>query len=455
MKTLLHKLLLFLIQLFNRMFRSHHVGRTPENRNTPLLTVMIGEGMSAIVYTLAPSTPVASITHVLTSLKQTPGVAASATGTALTVTFANMNATATASLVVNSIMTLTAQDGGGTGPYSGIYGNGIAYTQAAPNAAVANITVTESKLAIVATPGGKGKITLTGITGAYEYYNGDYFYVGQDAYGRPWYTKSGTTGDASFYIRADETNWNIGDQGFWATKSGYPTPDLVPFWIPKDGATGTPVLTPATSTQAQVIAAINAHISISAMVGASASGTVTGPAGTFSKTFLSGGEGTPATAEQVVAFLDTYVASKWLTLTGSGMFFSTPDYSNTTLSVCGTVNSKNRFTVGAVIPNFPSNSYTGPLVYWATTNGGRWEVRSYTNGLLNTDHYYGVGGDDRSPATVPHWHPNPTEKAPGDDPDGEAYNILHCTGSLVYAALAPESDGSGACASAGPIILHT
>jgi hypothetical protein len=200
-------------------------------------------------------------------------------------------------------------------------GNAISVEYAAPGGS-AQTTVSVTGTAITVTPAAKARMILSGTL--------------TDYYGQPVTTPleflfAGFQGDKPVYAAGPLSNvmW-FGNQWAWYldevlafySTQDVATPDLVTSWTPNGSATGTPVVTAAVASAAQVISAVNGSVAASALVTASASGASTGAVAAVAETNLTGGAG----GASLTLACATAAASIYYTTDGSY-----PDSTNGTL----------------------------------------------------------------------------------------------------------------------------
>jgi hypothetical protein len=180
----------------------------------------------------------------------------------------------------------------------GADGNDITVAYASPTATHAT-TAAIAADAITVTPGTKARMVVSGVsTGSV---NGELEFGEFDAgSGRPVYTTGGVTlvelgSNAGVTASWSGGQWTVRAQSLGGTTtyraqctSTATYPDGLTFDAPVTGS-GTPTVTAATSSAAQVIAAANAAPSVAARVTASASGTVTGAVAAVTAANLTGG----------------------------------------------------------------------------------------------------------------------------------------------------------------------
>lgn len=208
-------------------------------------------------------------------------------------------------------------------PVSGSSGFSISSDYATPAQSAATITVT---------PGRIQQMRVTGLSyGGEEFVVPPLIYVGTDG-GYIWWTDTGDLYVYTFFVEAydgpDPDFYMVGSNGpaildlYSSTGTGA-TPDTANNWLPKLGGSnnviGTPMVTSAASSQAQVVAAINASPGASALVTASLNGgSGDGSISTRPLESLSGGTGTPSTAAQVITAINSSPAAALMTATPSG-----------------------------------------------------------------------------------------------------------------------------------------
>lgn len=172
---------------------------------------------------------------------------------------------------------------------SGVEGNLISIEVLAPLVTpLTSVDVISN--AIVVTPGSKARMV---VTGSLEGLDGpltfpELFYIGEYN-GGPRYQSASNPAIEVFRF---EGFWLLqygGSDTSWTSPEDVATPDLVVTWTAATYASGTPTVTPATSSAAQVIDEINNSVAASALVSASALGVATGPVGIVAETFLTGG----------------------------------------------------------------------------------------------------------------------------------------------------------------------
>ena len=180
-----------------------------------------------------------------------------------------------------------------TADAAGAAGNDITITYATP-AAQSTTTVGVVGDAITVTPGTKARMLVTGTLtsdGSTPVVFTDLLYAGIDE-GKAVFSHEATwefTVNYSVYWVGSKWILRSLSGATWESTDAVATPDLVTTWVPQGAATGTPTVTAATSSAQQVITAVNASGSASALVTAAASGTVTGAVAAVTATSLTGG----------------------------------------------------------------------------------------------------------------------------------------------------------------------
>ncbi len=182
----------------------------------------------------------------------------------------------------------------------------IEYETPDPTKSESVITVDESAITVI--PGDHPRMQISGVLS--PDYTGDVKYVsdfyGYTTDGEPFAPDIGTqviirnvpilSGVPPFEeIGREWAIYSVVD-GFiiserWASSDDVDSPDLVTTWTPRDGATGTPVVTAIPASAQFVIEAINDDPVASLLVTASASGTVTGQVAAVGPVFLQGASG--------------------------------------------------------------------------------------------------------------------------------------------------------------------
>ncbi|MEI6674457.1 MAG: hypothetical protein WCO57_04685 [Verrucomicrobiota bacterium] len=288
----------------------------------------IGTGQSTIIYTLAGATTAATVQHVI-GASTSSAIVISVVGTAITITFGKVNGTVAATLAVtpsgdDNHMTLTAAS-------NGLPGNLLTYEQVAGTGALTSISAAVVGSDIKVTTGGtKTRMIVSGITGDRAHDNGEYFYTGTE-HGYPFYTKTGTYGESFgmsypaiwIYDAGGVDYWFLGDavnDNFYCLRgtTNYPDEVDIATWQHSDAGVTHPTIMAMASSQAQVIAKMNATTAVYALVHAAASGTVTGLAGTFTKTNLAGGNGTYPTAAQIITAVNADSVANLLVVASLG-----------------------------------------------------------------------------------------------------------------------------------------
>jgi hypothetical protein len=223
---------------------------------------------------------------------------------------------------------------------SGDGGDGISIEYAAPASGVAATVVSVVVGAILVTPGDKARMTVSGSSAGIL--DGDYLYAGivtsnvsytSDGSLTPapvgnWYQISGSNSGVG-------SNWRIfrwidGVQDFGealnSATNQYDFPDSVPW--------STSTVTGGVTSADQVISSVNADAVASALVTASASGTVTGSVAEIGPLFLQGGS-------SVSAYLGLELVTGTPTVDPNGVWDMTPTNANTlTFSIDGATGSE-------------------------------------------------------------------------------------------------------------------
>jgi len=175
-----------------------------------------------------------------------------------------------------------------TANFSGTFGNDISITYATPaEQATTDVAVFTSSFGeelVQVTPGTKARMVVTGeltSNGITPLVIPALLYTGV-INSKPSYTETGDPATGRYTLAWNGAGYNYwalvdNDSGAqWESSDSVATPDLVTTWTPIGTATGTPIVVAEVSSAAQFINAVNNSVSASALVTASAIGTVTG-----------------------------------------------------------------------------------------------------------------------------------------------------------------------------------
>jgi hypothetical protein len=190
----------------------------------------------------------------------------------------------------------------------GYQGNATTITYAAPVALQATTLCAAVGQAITVTPGAKARMTVAGT-----------LYAGPGETNARTFAVLGYLGLANgknLYTNSDYCQWDGAkfnlvhhSGGTWTSTDPVATPDLVTTWTPVGTANGTPVVSAAASSAAQVIAAGIADAATALLAVPVANGTVTGAVAAVTATNLATGTGTIITGTSGKDFEGTAIPS--------------------------------------------------------------------------------------------------------------------------------------------------